>query len=299
MSPTAKDYFELHFTVLIWGFTAVLGLLITIPAVDVVFYRTLIAAIGLAILVLLRRGKFNIGPGEILKIAGTGLLIGLHWICFFESARLSTASVSLAGMATTSLWTSLLEPLMVKGKRLHWFEPMLGIVALVGIIIIFNVEFQYLWGMMVGIAAALLSAIFTIINSRFTIKHDHFVINYYEMLSAFIAILLFILVTSGFEGIVIPGKEDFLWLLILGLVCTVYAYSISIKIMRRLTPFTVNLTVNLEPVYGIVLAILVFGESEEMNPGFYWGTSLILLSVVLYPVIKRYEKRRQGVNPVA
>lgn len=299
MSATAKDYFELHFTVLIWGFTAVLGLLITLPAVEVVLYRTLIAFIGLGLLILVRRGSFGIGNREITKIAGTGLLIGLHWICFFESARMSTASVSLAGMATTSLWTSLLEPIMVKGKKLQWFEPVLGLIAIAGIVIIFNVEVRYIWGLVVGIVAALLSAVFTIINSRLTIKHDHFVITYYEMLSAFVAIFFFLLLSGSMADMSLPQSMDWLWLLILGLVCTVYAYSISVKIMRRLTPFTVNLTVNLEPIYGILLAVVIFGEKEEMNPGFYWGTGLILLSVLLYPIIKRYERRRTAVRTSA
>lgn len=290
MSATPRDYLELHLVVLAWGFTAIFGLLISVPALEVVLYRTLVASVGLWVLLLFRKSNFAIGRREIFKIAGTGLLIGLHWIMFFGSARLSTASISLAAMATTSLWTTLLEPLMTEHKKIKWYELVLGIMAVAGMVIIFNVEFRFAWGLIVGIGAAILSAVFTILNAGLVKRHDHFTITFYEMVSAFLGLLLILSFYKGPLKIEWPGYSDWLWLLLLGGICTVYAYSISVKVMKRLRPFVVNLTINLEPIYGILLAIVVFGENEAMKPGFYWGTAIILISVLAYPMINRYQR---------
>jgi drug/metabolite transporter (DMT)-like permease len=292
MNPIIKSYLQLHFAVLIWGFTAVLGLLIALPAVEMVFYRSLIATLGLLALLAFTKRQFNIGKAEIWKISGTGLLIGIHWILFFESARLSTASVCLAGMATSSLWTSLLEPIMTKGKKIKAFELILALLAIIGIVVIFNVSFKYALGLAVAIVSALFASIFTIINAKLTVKHDHYTITFYEMLSASVSILVFMLFYKGLGNIAFPKGMDWPWLLILGLVCTVYAYSMAVKIMRTLSPFVVNLTINLEPVYGIALAVLIIGGKEEMSFGFYIGTAIILSSVLLYPILNRYHKRK-------
>jgi drug/metabolite transporter (DMT)-like permease len=195
-------------------------------------------------------------------------------------------------MATSSLWTSLLEPLMTKGKKIKSFEMILALLALIGIVVIFNVSLKYALGLAVAIASALLASIFTIINAKLTVKHDHYTITFYEMLSASASIFIFMLFYKGFGNIAVPQGMDWVWLLILGLVCTVYAYSMSVKIMRTLSPFIVNLTINLEPVYGIALAVLIIGGKEEMNFGFYLGTAIILSSVLLYPILNRYHKRR-------
>lgn len=295
MTQEKKDYLHLHFIVLIWGFTAILGLLIDIPSVEVVFFRTLIAAIGLWILLKIWKKKIVLGSRrDYLIIFGTGALIAAHWILFFLSARISNVSVCLAGMATCSLWTSLIEPISQK-RKIKGFEVVLSVIAFIGIGIIFNVEFDYLSGLLIAVLSAFISAVFTVINGRLAKKYDPYVITYYEMIGACVSIVLFFPIYRWFfvQTIVLnPTALDVIYLSVLAIVCTVYAYSISVELMKRMSAFSINLVVNLEPVYGIILALFIFGASEEMSVGFYLGTLLILISVLLYPVLnKRYKKK--------
>lgn len=296
MTQENKDFAFLHFIVLIWGFTAILGVLIDLPSVEMVFFRTLIASLGLAVLLLIWRKGFNFRSGKHFPVTlGTGALIAAHWILFFLSARVSNVSVCLAGMATCSLWTSFLEPLTSK-KKIKLFEVILSVIAFAGIVIIFNVEFDYILGLALAVLSAFISALFTVINGNITKKEDPFVITFYEMVGATIAIAIFFpiyLMLDEVDSLAMsPTLSDWGYLLLLGLVCTVYAYSYSVKLMQRLSAFSVNLTVNLEPVYGIVMALIFFPEDEQMTPGFYVGTGLILTSVLIYPLLNRAFKRK-------
>ncbi|MCP4457452.1 MAG: EamA family transporter [Cytophagales bacterium] len=285
----------MHFLVLIWGFTAILGKLIEIPSVEVVFYRTLIAALVLYVWLRFRVKALGLSSKRaILKQMGTGIIIAAHWVLFFLSARVSNVSVCLAGLATCSLWTAILEPLYYK-KKVRPFDIVLGLIALTGMLIIFNVEMEFWLGLVLGISSAFLASIFTIINAEFVRKgNNHFVVTFYEMAGAFLAIVLFLPFYYSIQGGVdlSPSISDWAWLLILSIVCTVYAYSISVKLMKDISPFVMNLTVNLEPVYGIILAILIFGDSEEMSSGFYLGGSLILLAVLIYPILNKHLDRK-------
>ncbi|MEM8565269.1 MAG: DMT family transporter [Bacteroidota bacterium] len=289
-----RDYLQLHFIVFLWGFTAILGLLISIPSVEIVFWRTLLASAGLGALLLLRKRDFKIGLVEGLKIGGTGVLISLHWILFFASARVSTASVCLAGMATCSLWTSLLEPLISR-RSIKFFEVMLGLIVILGLYVIFRFEFDHALGLAMAVVSAVLSALFSVINAQFTHRHNPYMITFYEMMGACLGTVLFFpIYTKFFSNVslrLLPEGLDWLYILILALVCTVYAYSISVELMKRMSAFVVNLAVNLEPVYGIILALIIFGDKEQMQPGFYLGTGIILLSVLSYPILNRLFKR--------
>lgn len=296
MTQENKDFAFLHFIVLIWGFTAILGVLIDLPSVEMVFFRTLIASLGLAVLIAARKKHFNYHYGKHFPITlGTGVLIAAHWILFFLSARVSNVSVCLAGMATCSLWTSFLEPLTTR-KKIKSFEVFLSVLAFIGIVIIFNVEFDYFLGLILAIISAFIAALFTVINGNLTKKEDPFVITFYEMVGATVAIAIFFpfyLMLDGVTELALsPTINDWGYLLILGLVCTVYAYSYSVKLMQRLSAFSINLTVNLEPIYGIVMALIFFPEDEQMTPGFYLGTGLILTSVLIYPLLNRRYKRK-------
>ncbi len=295
MIQERKDYLILHFIVLIWGFTAILGLLIELPSVEVVFYRTLIAALGLFVLLKFWKRPLKINSRkQVLIILGTGCLIAAHWILFFLSARISNASVCLAGMATCSLWTSLIEPIS-QGRKIRSFEVLLSVVAFIGIGIIFNVEFDYLSGLLTAVLSAFIASVFTVINGRLTKTYDPYVITFYEMIGACLATILFFpIYTIYFVDALIltPSIMDWLYLGVLAIVCTVYAYSVSVELMKRLSAFSINLVVNLEPVYGIILALIIFGSSEEMSPGFYIGTLLILTSVLLYPLLNRRYKKK-------
>lgn len=294
--PEFKDYLHLHFLVLIWGFTAILGLLITIPPVEVVFYRTLIAAIGLAILMRASKISFKVEKTDAVKLLLTGSLIAGHWILFFTSARISTASVCLAGMATTSFWTSLIEPLVLKTK-VKWYEVFIGMMVIFGLYVIFHFEFNHALGLILALISAFLAALFTVINSRFAKTHHHNSVTFYEMGGACISIAIFfpfyqIYISENQELQLVLIPMDFLYISILAIVCTVYAYAASIELMKKISAFSVNLTINLEPVYGIILAFLIFGDQEKMQTGFYVGASIILLSVLAHPLLNRYYRRK-------
>ncbi|MEP1094727.1 MAG: DMT family transporter [Cyclobacteriaceae bacterium] len=295
MTRERKDYLHLHFIVLIWGFTAILGLVIDMPPVEMVFYRTLIATLGLFIIIKSTRKSFRIDrASDYWIILGTGGLIAIHWITFFLSARVSNVSVCLAGLATGSLWTAFIEPLSV-GRKIKGYEVLLSIVAFVGIGVIFNVEFDYLAGLLLSLLSAFMAASFSVINSKLTQKYDPYVITFYEMIGACISIVLFFPIYGIYyaDGLKLSGSMvDFFYLIILAIFCTVYAHSISVELMKRMSVFSINLTINLEPIYGIVLALIIFGESEEMSSGFYVGTGLILSSVLLYPLLNRKFKQK-------
>lgn len=297
---TIKDYFLLHFIVLIWGFTAILGLLISLPALELVFYRTLIAAFGVALVAFLRKKPLAVTLPQLMKIAGVGVLISLHWIFFFWSARLSTASVCLAGMATTSLWTAFVDP-VINRTKIKWYEVALGLLVISGLLVIFQFETGYWMGLSMALVAAFFGALFSVLNGRLTLRHTPYQITFYEMAAACLFALAFMPLYAAFisEGqpLQFAWKGfDWLWLLVLGGVCTVYAFSVSVELMKRLSVFTINLTINLEPVYGIVLAVLIFGESEKMTPQFYLGTLIILVSVLLYPVMNYWSRRKKPIR---
>jgi drug/metabolite transporter (DMT)-like permease len=292
---TPSDYFQLHFIVLIWGFTAILGkFLEPLSSPAVVLYRTLLAAGGLALVLYFRRQNLTVLPVDRWRLLATGGVIALHWILFFAAARLANVSVCLAGMATSSLWASLLEPLILR-RRVRPVEVILGVVVMAGLYVIFRFEFDKVVGLAVAVTSAMLSSLFTIINSRFTQKYDALVISFYEMSGAFLGCIGFVGLFIATEGpvptaaLVPQTGAQWVWLALLSLVCTVYAYTVGIRLLRKFSPYLAILTVNLEPVYGIILAVLIFGRAERMTPGFYVGTLVILAAVLSYPFLDRRQ----------
>jgi drug/metabolite transporter (DMT)-like permease len=298
-----KDYLRLHFIVLLWGFTAILGKLISVPPVELVFWRTLLAASGLAVLLVARRQPWRVAGREALKMLGIGTLVAAHWITFFLAARLSSVSVCLAGLATLALWTSLLEPLVL-WRRVRLYEVGLGLLTMVGLYLVSQAELDQMAGLLVAIVSAGLSALFSVLNSKLVKRHTPFQLTLYEMTGACLSIVLFMPLYSRYftdgQGLQLGLQGlDWLWLLLLAGVCTVYAFSTSVELMKRISAFVVNLTINLEPVYGILLAVLMytlripgFGQ-EKLSTGFYLGTVVILLSVLIHPVLDQWMKRRQ------
>ncbi|MDH5397573.1 MAG: DMT family transporter [Cyclobacteriaceae bacterium] len=291
-----KDNLKLHFLVLIWGFTAILGKLISIPSVEIVFYRTLLSAIGLGLLLVWKRHRFGLRWQENLRILGIGALIGVHWVLFFASAKVSNVSVCLVGMATTSLWTSMVEPLFNR-RRLRKHELFLGSAVLVGLYIVFRAELsdQYILGLLLAVVSALLAALFSVLNAKITSQYNHHFITFWEMVGAFLIVVVFMPIYGLFftGGVIqlIPQSIDWFYLILLAWGCTVFPWSAMIEMLRRMTAFAVNMTINLEPVYGIALAFIIFGESEKMNLGFYLGTAIILAAVFIYPVYSRRKAK--------
>jgi drug/metabolite transporter (DMT)-like permease len=292
---TTTDYLKLHFIVFLWGFTAILGLLITIPSVEMVFFRTLLAAIGMGIVIVTTGGTFKVSTADAVKLLLIGFIVCLHWLTFFGSARISNASVSLVGFATNSLWASLLEPWMNR-NRVKKFELLLGLVVIAGLYIIFSFDFEYKLGLALGIAAGFLAALFSVFNARLVRRINAYTITFYEMTGAFIATTLFLPLyqyTLAADGVLrlSPTVTDWLFITILALVCTVYAFSMAVKLMKKLSVFFIQLTLNLEPVYGILMALVVFGSREKMGLSFYVGTLLIISAVISYPALKkRFDK---------
>lgn len=293
--PSPTDYFQLHFIVLIWGFTAILGkLLQPLDASAVVLFRTGLATIGLLVVLRFRKQSLTISPTDRWKLLATGGVIALHWVLFFLAARLANVSVCLAGMATSSLWASVLEPIVLR-RRVRLIEVILGGVVMSGLYLIFRFEFDKVVGLAVAVFSAMLSSLFTIINSRFAQRYESLVISAYEMAGATVGSLgLWLTVRyvlpvdpTQVTQFVPETAAQWLWLGILSMVCTVYAYSVGVSLLRKFSPYMAILTVNLEPVYGILLAVLVFGDTERMTAGFYLGTLVILLAVLSYPFLDR------------
>lgn len=297
--PRLKDFAELHFIIFLWGFTAILGKLISIPAVELVTLRTLIAALALGTVVYKRGTPFWMGRSMALKMLAVGFVIAGHWILFFAAARVSSVSICLVGLATCSLWTAFLDPLFNKGKvKPH--EIFLAMLVIMGLYIIFQHEtsFDSVLGISMAIGAALLGSIFTIINANFVKKVPSTTITVYEMAGACLGTLIFFPVYTSYfaTGSTLNfslSTMDWVYLLILSLACTVYAYTASVRLMQRISAYTVNLTVNLEPLYGIILAWIIFNEDEQMSSGFYVGAAVILLSVFIYPVLDAFDRRRK------
>lgn len=301
-----KHYLHLHFIVLIWGFTAILGLLLgPLGAPALVVYRTGLAAAGLWTVLRFRKtddapeGQLpglttysaTVSARDNWALLATGGIIAVHWFAFFWAARLANASVCLAGMATSSLWASVLEPVILK-RRVKPIEVLLGAVVMSGLYLIFRFEFDKIVGLTVAVFSALLAALFTIINSRFAAHYSSLVIAQREMSGAFLAssvltILYVAVARPPIQELVLQRADQWLWMGLLAFVCTVYAYTAGVSLLRKFSPYMAILTVNLEPVYGILLAVLIFGNSERMTGGFYAGTLVILLAVLSYPFLVR------------
>lgn len=288
---TTKDYVKLHFVVFLFGFTAILGKLVSIPAVEMVFYRTLLAAIGMAFLILLVKGNFQVSQRDFIKLILTGAIVALHWLTFFASGRVSNPSTSLVGFATCSFWAAFIEPI-AKRTKIQTLEMALGIVVIIGLVLIFSFDFQYAFGLFLGILSGLTAALFSVINSKVAARVSAYTITFYEMVGASLTIAIFFpiyqsWVAEDHQLHLLPAPMDWIYIGIMAIACSVYAYSVMINLSKKLSVFFLQLALNLEPVYGIILALLVFGQQEIMGWNFYVGTLIILSAVVGYPVLKK------------
>jgi len=285
-----KDYLHLHLIVFIWGFTAILGALISIDAIPLVWYRMFLASVFIALYFLIRKKSFRVDRASLLKFVFTGIVIALHWITFFHAIKVSNVSVALVTMSTGAFFTSLIEPIFFK-RRIRLIEIILGAMVVGGLSIIFTFESQYTWGIIYALISAFLSAIFAVLNGLFIKKNEAGVISFYQLFfgAVFITIYLFVIGDMNLEFFNLSGS-DWLYLLILSSVCTAYAFIASVKVMRSLRPYTVMLTINLEPIYAIILALIIFGEKEEMNSEFYLGAFIVLFVVLLNGLLKNVKK---------
>jgi drug/metabolite transporter (DMT)-like permease len=295
-----KALLQLHLAVLLWGFTGVLGKLISLDAPILVWYRMLLTALFMLVILLLSGKWLHVPMAGVRKLATIGGLMAAHWIAFYAAIKFSNASIALVCLSTSSVFTSLLDPLMNK-TRYNFKELSLGLVALLGMYLIYHFQDLYGIGILLGIIAALLSSVFTIFNKRIAVEYPVRTMVFYEMttgfliITALLPILYYYLPTTNFlpaqndlfevakslPSSLMRYKNDWIWLLILALCCTVWAQTLALNALKKLSSFTITLTVNMEPVYGILLAILIFREDKDLNFGFFAGMGLICLSVIL------------------
>ena len=287
------SYLNLHLIVFIWGFTAVLGALITINADALVWYRMLIASVFLVFFILHKKKSFVVPPKEFVKLIFVGFLIAIHWIFFFKAIHISNVSITLAVFSLGAFFASLLEPLFY-GRKVLWYEVFFGLVIIAGLGIILQVEMNYFAGMMYALVSVIVGVLFTLMNGKLTEKHDSSVITFYEFLAGVVFISIYFLFENKFDAnFFILTANDWILLLILSSVCTAYAFTASVKVMRKLSPYTIMLTTSLEPVYGIILAYFILGGKEKMSFEFYVGALLIVLTVILNGVVKHYLEDKE------
>ena len=283
-----KHFIHLHFLVFIAGFTAVLGELITNSSVSIVWHRMLIASILTIFFILLKKKSLKINLNQLFKYSFLGLIIALHWITFFEGIEQSNISVTLAMFSTAAFFTSFLEPLFFK-RKIIFYEIILGLLVVIGVFLIFNAEFNFINGIILGILSAFFASLFSVLNG-IMIKNDSAIkISFYEFVSGVIFITIYLILTDNIISLNIENylSLNYLYIFILGSVCTAYAFIASVYLLKFITPYSVVLTYNLEPIYGILLALFFFGENEKMSFQFYIGLFLILSSVLVNMYVKK------------
>ena len=290
LNDNSKSYLHLHLIVFIWGFTAVLGRLITLDALTLVWFRMLFAVFFIFGYIRIKKIPIRLPKNIILKFFMAGLIIALHWFTFFRAIKVSNISITLACLSTGAFFTSLLEPLFF-GKKIIWYEIFFGVIVVFGLSLIFKVEGRYVEGIILALISAFLSALFAVINSEFVKEYKPTIISFYELSGGVLFFSIILLFSNSFILAFFKlTSNDFMYLMILSSICTAYAFIESTAVMKFLSPYTVMLTINLEPIYGIILAVLIFKEKEQMSSGFYIGAAIILTTVILNGIIKSRQK---------
>lgn len=299
-----KALLQIHLAVLLWGFTGVLGRAIELSAPVLVWYRMLLTAVFMLVILKARGEWKTIGRKDIRPMAVIGCLMALHWVAFYGSIKFSNASIALVCLSTASIFTSLLDPFVNKGRH-DITELLLGLLALAGVYLIYRFQQFYGLGILFGVVAAILSSVFTVLNKRIAHAYPARTIVFYEMSTGLVLLTVLVPVQVFYipQTVIWPSPMDWVWLAVLSLCCTVWAQSLALNALKHISSFTATLSVNLEPVYGILLAFLFFNENKELHPGFYAGMALICLSVVLQTVrILRprsspgYVKEKAGID---
>ena len=280
-----KAFLQLHAAIFLAGFTGVLGRLITINEGLLVWYRMFFSAVFLLGMSFFSKKIKFLPWRQALPLIGIGSIVALHWVFFYGSVKYANVSVSLVCFSTMGFFSAFLDPLISK-RKMDLLEILLGNLVMLGVYLIFHFDKGYRWGILYGIISSLLGAIFTIINKKYVDKHDAQVITFYELGGGWLSlnfVLPFYLQFVDFSSY-FPSLSDFLWLLVLSLLCTVLAFNLSIKALKKISPFTVNLSYNLEPVYGILLAFVIYKEHLELGLSFYAGLFIIFLTVVIQTI---------------
>jgi drug/metabolite transporter (DMT)-like permease len=288
-----KHYVQLHLLVLLLATTALLGEVISLPAVGVVIWRTLIATLGAAAwVVIVRRRPLWPGAATAGALLGVGVIVGIHWFTFFQAVKMTNVSICLAGLAAMPLFTALTEPWLEK-RRIRPFEVLLGLLILAGVGTIAGaIRPQDLAGLGVALFSAFLAAVFPVLNRRLvTSGGDPLTMVTWEMLGALAAALVLLPLLGEGGSLFAWQGLDLLWLLALALGCTVFAHSLHIRLLKTLSAYTVNLAISFEPLYGIIAAAILFGEYKQLTPMYYVGLGTILIANITHPVCVRMTRK--------
>lgn len=288
---------QLHLAVFLWGFTGVLGRVITLDQTWLVWYRLLITTVSLWLLYFFLKKISRLPFRSILFISAIGLIQALHWICFYGSIKYSNITIALTTLSTSALLASVIEPLVLK-KRFDFVEVFLGLFAIAGIVIIYNTHIQFSIGIIIGLISALLTVLVSVLNKKIVDNYQPEQITLYQLTGGFIALSLLLPVYQYYfpERHYVPQQMDWLWLLLLSWVCTIFTFFLYIRSLKKISAFTLNLTLTLEPIYGIILAFLIYQENEKLSPWFYVGFGLIALAVVfhMWRLILTAKRNRSG-----
>ena len=286
-----KSLLHYHLIVFIFGFSSIFGALCSLDAIPLVIYRMFLASLGLAVYFLLfHPSYFKLDRSLWLKVVFGGVIIGLHWVTFFHAIKDAGVSLTLSMMATGAFITAMLEPLINKRKVLA-YELLFGGIISLGVGLIFQAEFEHLYGISIALISAFLSSVFTILNTQMVKQGRAITLSFYELLVGAIVGITFVFFSGQYNSTDFELQQwDIIWILMIAWICTSYAFNISIKVMQHLSPFTVMLIINLEPVYGILLSLAILGEEELMSIRFYIGFFIILGTILLNGIYKRQKQ---------
>jgi len=288
-----KALLQLHIAVFLAGFTAILGKLIGLNEVLLVWYRLLITVLTLG-LILYFRGKLKRIPvKEVIKIFAVGALVALHWVAFYGSVKYGNVSIGVVCISGAGFFTAIFDPLICR-KKISLIEIILGAIAIAGIYIIFDFHPQFKLGILFGVISAILCSLFPIFNKQLLLRHSPEILTLYELGGGLLVLSFFIPVYLPFfpASYFFPTTHDWIWLLIMAWFCTVLTFDLQLNALTKLSPFTSNLAYNLEPVYGIILAFVIFNENRTLNINFYLGVGFIIIAVALQMWRVWYARRR-------
>lgn len=290
-----KHHILLHFIILLWGFTGILGKLIHLEALHIVWLRHLIAVLSLGLFFIFLQRTIKVSSWRILfKLFGVGIIIALHWLTFFKAIQLSTASLGILCLSTTTLHVTWLEPLVMK-KKFSWIEFFLGLCVIAGIgIVAGDFKPNDYESLAYGLISALLAAMFTVFNGYLVNETPSSTISFFELLAGFLFLTGFLWIQDKLNSKLFDmSLNDFLWLLFLGIICTSFAFLVTINITKALGAFTVALCINLEPVYTMLLAIIILKENQVLSLQFYLGALIVVIVLIANPIIKQYLKHKK------
>jgi len=278
-----KALIQLHTAVFLWGFTGVLGRAITLESTQLVWWRMFITMVSLWVLYSIQGKAKRIPFRDMIVISLIGTLLAVHWVCFYASIKLANVTIALTCLSTTALIASLIEPLILR-KKFDIVEIILGLLAIAGIFIIYNTHIQFSAGIIVGLLASVFTVVVSVLNKRIIDRYPPEDITLYQLSGGFVGLTILLPLFDYFFPTqwTLPGSWDWIWLILLSWVCTIFTFYLNIRALKKISAFTANMALTLEPVYGIILAFIIFSEDKLLSKWFYVGFALITIGVLLH-----------------